>query len=326
MRMKSNFPQPEAGRPALNHLTVNLARDDCDEVLRQYLGAALAGNTLRAYAADLRHFLVSGGSIPATPKCVATYLAQCAQSHRSSTLSRRVVAIGRAHRLAGFPSPTNDPLVQATMQGIRRVVGSAVSQVAPLQKAELLQMVKGLKGVRGMRDRALLLLGFASALRRGELVSLNVEDVCFVDEGVLLHLQRSKTDQTGQGREIAIPRIRGRHDPVRALSEWLAMADITSGPIFRRISRADRVLASRLTGQAVALVVKRRAEAAGLDSSRLAGHSLRAGFVTNAARNGASSSSIRRQTGHKSDGMVQRYIRDTQAFADNPNRYVWRTK
>lgn len=326
MRTKTTLKQQKSAQSALKQVTLAVERDDCDDVLKQYLGAALAANTLRAYAADLRHFLASGGNIPATPKCVATYLAECAQSHRCTTLSRRVVAIGRAHRLAGYPSPTDDPLVQATMQGIRRVVGNTVSQVAPLQKPELLQMVKGLKGLRGVRDRALLLLGFASALRRGELVSLDVEDVRFVEEGVLLHLQRSKTDQAGEGRVIAIPRIRGRHDPVRALSEWLKMADITSGPIFRRMSRADRILASRLTGQAVALVVKRRAFEVGLDPSRLAGHSLRAGFVTNAARNGASTSSIRRQTGHKSDGMVQRYIRDTQAFADNPNRYVWRTR
>ncbi|MBT9523416.1 MAG: site-specific integrase [Dechloromonas sp.] len=326
MRTKTSLPNGVASQPAVNPPSDDLAHDDGDEILLRYLGAALAGNTVRAYAADLRHFLASGGTIPATPKLVATYLAQFALSHRSSTLSRRVVAIGHAHRLAGYPSPTDDPLVRGTMQGIRRVVGSAVSQVAPLQKVELLQMVKGLKGVRGLRDRALLLVGFASALRREELVSLNVEDVCFVEEGVLLTLRRSKTDPTGQGREIAIPRIRGRHDPVGALLKWLETAGIASGAIFRRISRADRVLAHRLTGQAVAMVVKCRSAEAGLDPTRLAGHSLRAGFVTNAARNGASSSSIRRQTGHKSDGMVQRYIRDTQAFADNPNRYVWQTK
>ena len=326
MSTKTTFPKKAASQPAVNRLADDFGHDDCNEILLRYLGAALAGNTLRAYAADLRHFLASGGTIPATPKSVATYLAQFAQSHRSSTLSRRVVAIGRAHRLAGYPSPTDDPLVRGTMQGIRRIVGSAVLRVAPVQKIELLHMVKGLTGIRGLRDRALLLIGFASALRREELVSLNVEDVCFVEEGALITLRRSKTDQTGQGREIAIPRIRGRHDPVRALLEWLAKADITSGAIFRRISRADRVLKHRLTGQAVAMIVKCRAAEAGLDPTRLAGHSLRAGFVTNAARNGASSSSIRRQTGHKSDGMVQRYIRDTQAFADNPNCYVWRTK
>lgn len=326
MRKNTTLRQERPLPAAPMQVSLEVTQDDCDDVLKQYLGAALAANTLRAYAADLRHFLASGATIPATPKCVATYLAQCAQSHRSTTLSRRVVAIGRAHRLAGYPSPTSDPLVQATMQGIRRVVGSAVSQVAPLQKPELLQMVKGLKGYRGVRDRALLLLGFASALRRGELVSLDVDDVRFVDEGLLVRLQRSKTDQAGEGRVIAVPSIRGRHDPVRALAEWLAMADIQCGPIFRRISRADRVLEQRLSGQAVALVVKRRAVDVGLDPSRLAGHSLRAGFVTNAAKNGASSSSIRRQTGHKSDGMVQRYVRDTQVFADNPNRYVWRTR
>lgn len=326
MTKKTSFQQQKSAQSALNQVTLDVERDDCDDVLKQYLGAALAANTLRAYAADLRHFLASGGKIPATPKCVATYLAQCAQSQRSTTISRRVVAIGRAHRLAGYPSPTDDPLVKTTMQGIRRVIGSAVSQVAPLQKMDLLQMVKGLKGLRGLRDRALLLLGFASALRRAELVSLNVEDVCFVEEGMLIQLRRSKTDQAGVGRTIAIPRIRGRNDPGQAVLAWISAADIESGAIFRRISCADRLMESRLSGQAVAFVVKARAADAGLDPTRLAGHSLRAGFVTNAARNGASSSSIRRQTGHKSDGMVQRYVRDTHAFEDNPNLYVWRTK
>jgi site-specific recombinase XerD len=311
----------EAETPDLLH--GYLSGRQCDAKVRHFLDAAMADNTLRAYRTDLNHFIKWGGEIPATPECVATYLAQHAESNSCSSLSRRIVAIGWAHHEAGLPSPTQSALVRATMQGIRRSKGSAIRQVAPLQKSELLQMVKGMKGIRGLRDKALLLVGFASALRRSELVSLDLNDVVFSDEGMVICLKRSKTDQVGQGRTIAIPNVKGRHSPVLALRAWIAAAEIASGPLFRRISRADNVLPNRLTGQAVAMLVKQHAAAIGLDSTRVAGHSLRAGFVTNAARSGASSTSIRRQTGHKSDGMLQRYIRESGLFSDNPNLKIW---
>lgn len=304
-------------------LSAYLSGQQCDAKVRQFLDAAMADNTLRAYRTDLKHFMEWGGAIPATPECVATYLAQHAESNSCSSLSRRIVAIGWAHHEAGLASPTQSALVRATMQGIRRSKGSAIRQVAPLQKSELLQMVKGLKGIRGLRDKAVLLIGFASALRRSELVSLDVNDVVFSDEGMVIRLKRSKTDQVGQGRTIAIPNVKGRNSPVQALRAWITAAEIASGPIFRRISRADNVLPNRLTGQAVAMLVKQHAAAIGLDSTHVAGHSLRAGFVTNAARSGASSTSIRRQTGHKSDGMLQRYIRESGQFSDNPNLKIW---
>lgn len=304
-------------------LSAYLSGQHCDAMVRQYLGAALADNTLRAYRTDLKHFTAWGGGIPATPECVATYLAQHAKSNSCSTLSRRIIAIAWAHSDVGLVSPTHSALVRATMQGIRRSQGRAVRQVAPLQKVELLRMVNGLKGIRGLRDKAILLVGFASALRRSELVSLDLSDVAFSDEGMVIHLKRSKTDQVGQGRTIAIPNIKGRHSPVLALRAWIAAAELESGPLFRRISRADNVLPYRLTGQAVAILVKQYVEEIGLDSTCFAGHSLRAGFVTNAARRGASTTSIRRQTGHKSDGMLQRYIRESEVFSDNPNLKIW---
>lgn len=139
----------------------------------------------------------------------------------------------------------------------------------------------------------------------------------------MIRLHRSKTDQEGKGREIAIQTVHGRNDPGRVLGEWMAAAGIECGALFRRISRAEQVLPYRLAPQAVAYIIKQRAADAGLDPKQLAGHSLRAGFVTNAARNGASSISIRRQTGHKSDAMLQRYIRDGGVFFDNPFLKVW---
>lgn len=196
-------------------------------------------------------------------------------------------------------------------------------QAVPLQKTQLLKMVRGLQGLRGLRDTALLLIGFASALRRSELVALDVEDIQFTKEGTIIRLRRGKTDQEGRGREIAIPHVSGKHCPSQSLQAWLAASEITTGAVFRRINRYDQLLPQRLMAQSVALIIKQRAENSGLDPARFSGHSLRAGFVTNAARRGASSANIRVQTGHKSDGMVQRYIRDSQLFTDNPNRKIW---
>lgn len=291
--------------------------------LNLYLAASLAQNTQRAYRSDLQHFLDWGGTLPSTPYRVATYLASHATQLSCSTLSRRIVAIGRAHTAKGLPSPTQSDLVRATLRGIRRTRGRAVRQVAPLLKKDVFRLVKGLTGLSGLRDKALLLIGFAGALRRSELVALNVEDLQFVENGLVIRLQRSKTDQTGRGRDIAIPFVRSRYCPCRSLQAWLYAADIQSGALFRGINRYGQVRAERMTAQSVALIVKRCVLAAGLDATRYSGHSLRAGFATSAALAGASSLSIRAQTGHTSDEMLQRYVRSSQLFTDNPNRAVW---
>lgn len=317
MRSNSNTAAPG------DTLTQYLTSRQCDESVRQYLGAALADNTLRAYQGDIKHFFDWGGVIPASPEQVATYIAHHATTLACATLSRRLVAIARAHAAQGLTSPTNSELVRTTLQGVRRSRGSAVRQVAPLQKSQIIKMVRGLQGLRGLRDKALLLIGFGGALRRSELVSLNVEDIRFTGEGTLIRLRRSKTDQEGRGRNIAIPYARGRHCPSRNLQAWLETSGITTGAVFRRVNRYDQLLPQRLSGQAVALIVKQRAANAGLDSRVFSGHSLRAGFVTNAASRGASTSSIRVQTGHKSDATLQRYIRDSKIFSNNPNLKIW---
>ena len=317
----STVAQPTGGNAST--LAQYLASDQCDATVRHYLDATLAGNSLRAYQADMKHFMAWGGRIPASPECVARYLACHADHLACSTLSRRLVAIARAHAAQGLASPTDSVLVRATLQGVRRSRGSAVRQVAALQKTQVLQMVRGLTGLRGLRDKAMLLIGFASALRRSELVALNVEDVRFTNEGTIIRLRRSKTDQEGHGRDIAIPRVGGRNCPSRNLLAWLQASGISTGALFRRINRYDQLLPQRLTAQSVALIVKQRAALAGLDSKLYSGHSLRAGFVTNAAKGGASSASIRGQTGHKSDAMVQRYIRDSQLFTGNANLKIW---
>ena len=169
-------------------------------------------------------------------------------------------------------------------------------------------------GLKATRDRALLLLGLASGLRRSELVAIDRQDVEPVRQGIIIHLRRSKTDQDGAGRKIGIPHGRTRWCPVAALDTWLAALGISDGAIFRSVDRHGRVPDGRLSGEAVSLVVRERVAEAGLDPARYSGHSLRAGLATSAAQADVSTWKIRAQTGHASDVMLGRYIRDGSAF------------
>lgn len=266
--------------------------------------AALSDNSRAAYQNDLKHFTAWGGSVPCAPEIVAHYLAAHADLLSAATLSRRLVSVGKAHTSQNLKSPTKADLVKATLKGIRRTYGSVQRQVAPAIKEDVLAMVNGLIGLKGIRDRAMLLIGFAGAFRRSELVSLTVENVEFAKQGLLIHLIRSKTDQDGLGRKIAIPYARGSVCAVNALQAWLEASGINSGLIFRGVSRYGNVSECGITAQSIALVVKQRAQAVGLDSRKYSGHSLRAGLVTSAAQMGVSSWKIRQQTGHKSDAML----------------------
>ncbi|PTQ77398.1 site-specific recombinase XerD [Nitrosomonas oligotropha] len=288
-----------------------------------YLAATQAKNTQLAYQSDIAHFLKSGGKIPATPHCVASYLAIYANTLSPATLTRRVVAIGHAHKDKGLASPTRSALVADTLRGIRRINGSKQRQVMPLLKIDLVKITRKLTGLIGLRDKALLLTGFAGAFRRSELVALQVEDVRFVTEGALINVRRSKTDQNGVGRKVAIPYIKGRHCPVRALKTWLEKSGIKTGALFRRMNRFDQVTDYGLCAASVALIVKQRVRDAGLNPEQYSGHSLRAGLVTSAAQAGVSSWKIRQQTAHKSDLMLQRYIRDSQLFVNNAVSQIW---
>ncbi len=289
----------------------------------QYLQASLSENTRRAYSNDIQHFLDWGGRIPATPESVASYVAIHAERLALATLTRRVVAIGKAHVVKRLASPTNSELVKATLRGMRRMYGSVQRRVKPTLLNDIQQMVMGLSGMKGARDKAMLLIGFAGAFRRSELVSLQVGDVQFVEEGLLIQLRRSKTDQTGLGREIAIPYVRGKCCPVKATKDWMKQSEIKSGSLFRRVDRYGHVMKHGLTAQSVALIVKQRAAAIGLDAQEYSGHSLRAGLVTSAVTCGVSAWKICQQTGHQSESMMRRYIRDGHLFSNNPVGKIW---
>jgi integrase len=294
---------------------------DCTGLLRPevkaYVQAGIAPATKRAYRADLNRFEAWGGTIPATDAQDAAYLADHAAVLKASTLTRRLAAVSIAHDARDLPNPVRTPLVRATMRGIRREHGADQHQAKPLLREDLF-VVLGAMGdrLKDFRDRALLLVGFAGGLRRSELAAINLVDFDRIREGIILTIRRSKTDQDGVGRKIGIPFGRTIHCPVRALEAWLSIARIEDGPVFRSVDRHGRV-SGRLSGEAVSLIVRYRIAAAGFDPAGYSGHSLRAGFATSATRAGVSTFKIRQQTGHASDAMLARYVREGELFLGN---------
>jgi site-specific recombinase XerD len=297
---------------------------------RHYQTQAKAANTWRGYRADWADFTrwctAQGlAPLPASPETVALYLTTLADAGRkASTLQRRLSSISQFHQAAGQESPTRSLTVLTVWAGIRRVHGTASHGKAPAVTADLKAMVATLPDTLiGVRDRALLLLGFAGAFRRSELVGLTVEDLAFTADGLVVTLQRSKTDQEGEGRKVGIPYGSHRETcPVRSMQAWLEVAALTEGPVFRAINRHGQVQPGALSDKAVALIVKRAAAAAGLDASQYGGHSLRAGLATSAAAAGVSERAIMAQTGHKSLPMVRRYIREGSLFRENAAAFL----
>jgi integrase len=258
-------------------------------------------------------------ALPATPQTVAAYLASLAASHKPATLSRRLAAINAAHELANHPSPTGTSLVSLTLSGIKRKVGTRQRQVRPVMTEDLRKVVGNMEGdLVGTRDKALLLVGFAAALRRSELVALEVKDVDWVDGGVVVTIRKSKTDQEGRGQEIGIPYgATPQTCPVVALRSWLVASGIEEGALFRKVDQWGNVGLNALHPGTVADVVKRHVAVLGLDPAQFAGHSLRAGLATSAAEGGANEIQIMAQTRHKSSAMVKRYIRRGNLFRSN---------
>ena len=291
-----------------------------------YATSSRAPRTVAAYRQDLDHFrawCTARGvpSLPATPETVAEYVADMAQRYRPSTIGRRLAGISVAHQLAGYETPTKNATVGAVVTGVRRTLGTAPDQHAAAGIGEVRRMVSrlDLDTLPGLRDRALLLVGFALAARRSELVALQVADLETREEGYAVTVRRSKTDQEARGTTRALPRGTDPETcPVQALAAWVSAAGITEGPIFRAVDRWGTVAPTALTAGAVADVVKRSAARAGLDPARYSGHSLRAGFCTTAAARGASERAIARQTGHAVNSPVLRsYIRHASTFTDN---------
>jgi integrase len=308
-----------------------------DIQVEAHLEASLAASTRAKYQRAWEQFtswcaVLDLTALPATPRTLTRYLSDLAQTTHlvkgkpllltPSWIQLQLAAITLAHEASGIrPAPTQEVEVRLVMRGIRRKLGVAPrSEAAPLSVAQLREMVAATPedSLRDVRDRCVILLGFAGALRRSEIASLDCSDAREVDGGLLLRIRRSKTDPEAAGQEVGIPK--GSHqetDPVIALQRWRWLAGIDAGPLFRVIDRRDHLLPERMSDRAVSRILTRAARLAGLKIPDLSGHSLRAGFATAAAQAGASERAIANQTRHRSLATLRRYIRRGTLFEEN---------
>ena len=305
-------------------LPLSEAFRDALEAARGFALSEKSDATRKAYASDWQRFRVwcaaqSTDVLPASVATTAAYLAHLAgQRKKVSTIDRAAAAIAYGHRLAGFVPPTHAEPVKAVLRGIRRRTGVRVERKAPATARAIHSMLKRIDTttLRGKRDRALLLVGFAAALRRSELVNLTLSDIERTDGGIFLHIRRSKTDQDGQGHAIPIPRG-SKLRVIEALDDWLQTAAIHDGPVFRPIRKGGRLQVQPLTDHSVALIVKRHARAAKLDPDLFSGHSLRAGFVTSALEAGSDVLRVMAVTRHTSVQTLKGYDRRAKAFQNH---------
>ena len=290
-----------------------------------------ASNTIRAYKSDFKDF---GGfcaknglkSLPTEPKIVSLYLTYLStKDAKMSTLRRRLVSIGVIHRLKGHYLDTKHPIIIENLMGIKRKKGSYQKGKKPILINHLKLMIEAIDkdtsdetGIRKLRDKTIILLGFAGGFRRIELISIDFEDLEFVSEGVKIFIRKSKTDQFGEGMIKGLPYFTNQqYCPVWHLKKWLEVSKIKSGPIFKRFSKGLLLGKNRLTDQSVALFLKKYLSEAGIENKNYSGHSLRSGFATVSAESGADERSIMTMTGHKTSQMVRRYIREANLFKNN---------
>lgn len=294
---------------------------------KAYADAATAVSTRRAYASDWEIFTAwcaarGIDALPVSPATVAVFLSSEADAGVSpSTIGRRLAAIGYHHRSAGFDAPQSMPgaeVLRRVLAGIRRTKSVKKKRKRPAQADMLRDMLRAIDGdaPRDVRDRALLAIGMAGAFRRSELVALDRSDIEDVPEGLRITIRRSKTDQEAEGQKIVIPEGK-RIRPKALLLAWLELAGVEGGPVFRKMTPQGRISPKRMSDKGVALVVKARAAAAGYEESDYSGHSLRSGFLTEAARQRASIFKMRDQSRHKSLDVLADYVRDQELFDDH---------
>ena len=273
-------------------------------------------NTLRAYQSDYNDFLkfcLNNGfpSMPSQPKILALYLTHLSSYSKYSTLKRRLASISIVHKAKGHYIDTKHPIIMENLMGIKRTNGSNQKGKKPLLINDLKIIIQAInkdkiKEFEKLKNKCLILLGFSGGFRRSELVSLLIEDIDFIPEGVKILIRRSKTDQTGEGFVKGIPYFENQeYCPVLSLKKYLKELNSVSGKVFE------------ICDKSVAIKIKKYAMLAGLDHKKYAGHSLRSGFATSAAEVGAEERNIMAMTGHKSTQMVRRYIKEANLFKNN---------
>ena len=298
--------------------------DILDEAAAAFAAASKSEATRRAYRANLRQFgrwcrAEDVPSLPATSRTVARYLTAMAGLGRSvSTIDRHAAAIGYGHRLAGCNAPTTTEEVRAVLIGIRNSLGRPPVQKKALTDDLVAKVVRKIpRDLTGLRDRALILLCFAAALRRSELVGLEVSDIEEHRRGLTVTLRRSKTDQAGKGKRKGVPD--GKLKVPEAVAAWLKASGIVEGPLFRGCDRG-RISAGPLTGTHFARIIKARCEAAGLDPALFSGHSCRRGFATSADEHGADLKATSEHLGHAKLETTARYMEAGDLFRKNPGK------
>jgi integrase len=308
-----------------------------DEAL--YARAARAANTVKGYRSDWREWIAwcadhGFAALPADPAAISAYLTFLAgHGAKVGTMSRRLSAIRFASRLRDLPDPTEAARVVAVWEGIRRLHGAPPEQASPLMPPELFAVLDACPEMRhwktkgrqpepdlaGLRDRVLILIGFVGALRRSELVGLDVDHVAEHPNGLVITLARSKTNQTGEQAELVVLPRGGdpRRCAVTALHTWATAAGLDAGPLLRPVSKGNRALSRRLNPDSANMLVQQAITRAGIDPLPYSAHSLRAGFVTYAHLRGASDRAIAHQTRHRSLATLGRYVRISEAWVDN---------
>ena len=288
-----------------------------------------ANNTIRAYKSDFNDFglfCAQNGfkSLPSEPKIISLYLTHLSTKEvKMSTLKRRLVSIGVIHKLQGHYLDTKHPSIIENIMGIKRRKGSFQKGKKPLLINNLKQIInvidkEKIEEIKKLRDRSIILIGFSGGFRRNEIVSLDYEDLDFVQQGLKISLKRSKTDQFGEGLIKGLPYFdNSQYCPVVSIHKWIEISKIDSGPLFRRFNKGSNLSVNRLSDQTVALLIKDYLKIAGIESRNYSGHSLRSGFATSAAEFGAEERNIMAMTGHKSTEMVRRYIKEANLFKNN---------
>ena len=287
-----------------------------------------ANNTLRAYKSDFKDFGTfcakhGFSSMPTEPKVVSLYLTHLSANSKISTLRRRLVSIGVVHKLKGYYLDTKHPAIIENLMGIKRKKGSIQMGKKPILISHLKQIInvideQKIEKIKKLRNRTLILIGFGGGFRRTELISIDYEDLDFVEEGLKITLRRSKTDQFGEGLIKGLPYFTNeKYCPVTSLKNWINLSKIKTGPIFRRFAKSSILTGHRLTDQSVVLIIKDCLKLAGIENQNFSGHSLRSGFATVAAESGADERSIMAMTGHKTTQMVRRYIKEANIFKNN---------
>lgn len=293
-------------------------------------------NTIDAYESDWNDFCDwcryhHQSSFPATSETIINYINDLADYAKVSTIRRRISAISENFNAAGYTedNPCHAWLVREALIGLHRMKGIMQKGKTPIYWEELEKMISLIDDTSlvGARDKAILLLGFLGAFRRSELAGLDVENLSFFPQGMIVTLFHSKTDQEKAGQSVGIPYIKEENMcAVRAIKHWMNISKITSGPLFRGMLKNQKVAARRINDKTINLIVKKYVSAIGLPVDLYGAHSLRHGFATYAALNGIEERLIMKQTRHKSVEMVRHYINEASVFTNNPISMIFDKK